>query len=34
MHGFFTMVGLLPAQQAAMDHVADRIDQFLSQEIS
>lgn len=30
MHGFFTMVGLLPAQRLALDHIADLIDRHLT----
>ncbi|WP_235736402.1 alpha/beta hydrolase [Nocardioides alcanivorans] len=30
MHGFFTMVGLLPAQAEAVDHVAQQVDTHLN----
>lgn len=30
MHGFFTMVGLLPAQREALDHVASLVDTHLT----
>jgi acetyl esterase len=32
MHGFFTMVGLLPGHDAALDHVTAELDRVLTQE--